>query len=236
MRLELGLLGLVVGVLSCQPALDIEIKPTERAAVRRRRSWRHVPRRGDHLLDARRWFDPDGVIAPFRWQLVAEPQAGAPVVMDATSAIATVTVDVVGSYVFEVAVTDDGGATSTSRVAFAVAGAHIDVSAGADVSAAWRDVVQLAGSAQVQPGFILTSDWTLISRPNGSSAVLEGADTMTPSFRADAEGVYVHASRHARRTTASPTMSGSSQAHRAMSSATRWWTPSTRSRSTGSRS
>ena len=52
--------------------------------------------------------------------------------------------------------------------------------------------VQLDGSASFDTdGRSLSYDWQFYARPPGSSATLTGADSATPSFVADQEGVYV---------------------------------------------
>lgn len=52
--------------------------------------------------------------------------------------------------------------------------------------------VQLDGSASFAPaGSSLAWDWTLVTAPRGSAAALSDADSATPSFRPDLEGVYV---------------------------------------------
>ena len=65
-------------------------------------------------------------------------------------------------------------------------------SAGDDQSVLVSDVVVLDGSASFDPdGDDLSFAWQLISKPLGSQASLLGADTVSPSFTADIEGLYL---------------------------------------------
>ena len=63
---------------------------------------------------------------------------------------------------------------------------------GRDRKAARGAEVKLDGSASFAPmGSLLGWEWVLISVPPGSTAVLSGADSATPSLVPDREGVYV---------------------------------------------
>lgn len=64
--------------------------------------------------------------------------------------------------------------------------------AGPDQNVAVDDVVTLtgAGSSDVN-GNPLTYAWTLTSKPEGSTAALTGATTVSPTFTADLAGTYV---------------------------------------------
>lgn len=63
--------------------------------------------------------------------------------------------------------------------------------AGADVTVAVGQTAALTGAASSDPeGATLTYQWTLASRPTGSSATLTGATTATPSLVTDEPGAF----------------------------------------------
>jgi hypothetical protein len=63
--------------------------------------------------------------------------------------------------------------------------------AGNDQSVATGATVTLNGSGSLDDdGDTLTYSWTMTSRPTGSGATLSGANTVSPSFIADAAGAY----------------------------------------------
>lgn len=64
--------------------------------------------------------------------------------------------------------------------------------AGPDQEVTTLDVVTLNGSGSSDVnGNTLTYAWTLTSVPEGSSAALTGATTVSPTFTADLDGTYV---------------------------------------------
>ena len=64
--------------------------------------------------------------------------------------------------------------------------------AGPDQNVAVDDLVTLTGAGSSDPnGNPLTYAWTLSSKPVGSTAVLTGATTVSPTFTADLAGTYV---------------------------------------------
>jgi len=112
-------------------------------------------------------------------------------VVDAGRAPASLTLDTTGEFVLELDVVDSGGKSAGSGLTITSIAPSVVVNAGADRTAPWRSTVQLSGSVQVEPGTTAVSTWTLVSKPASSTAVLTGADTLTPSFYADTEGDFV---------------------------------------------
>ena len=85
----------------------------------------------------------------------------------------------------------DGCFEAETIIADAVADDRPDADAGEDQTVATGDTVFLDGSASSDPnGDPLTYGWTLVSKPDGSTASLTDADTATPSFVADLNGEY----------------------------------------------
>src|SRR5205085_4022919 len=64
--------------------------------------------------------------------------------------------------------------------------------AGRNQTVAKGELVQLDGSASSDDTSApLSYSWSLLSRPNGSNAILSAANTATPQFLADVQGTYV---------------------------------------------
>jgi hypothetical protein len=86
----------------------------------------------------------------------------------------------------------DGSASATVTVTVTAVNQAPVADAGADQSVLRGETVQLDGSGSSDPeGVDLSFAWSFESRPDGSSATLEGAASATPSFVADVRGNYV---------------------------------------------
>jgi len=85
----------------------------------------------------------------------------------------------------------DGCFDAETIIADAVADDRPEADAGDDQTVATGETVFLDGSASSDPNDDpLTYGWTLIEKPEGSTASLTDADTATPSFVADLDGEY----------------------------------------------
>ncbi|MBA3398139.1 MAG: hypothetical protein H0T89_36270 [Deltaproteobacteria bacterium] len=142
-------------------------------------------------LDGSLSFDPDGTIRAYRWAVRERPPGTSAVPDVPDAAIATLTPDDVGTYVLELQVTDDSGYVDTSELRIVSTGAITSVDAGPGAGVAWLATAQLSGSVTNLPGKTATYVWSFVSRPAGSNASLQGSATLTPTFVADATGMYV---------------------------------------------
>jgi len=99
-----------------------------------------------------------------------------------------------GEYVLTLTVSD-GDATGVAdqvTVTAATPNSAPTADAGEDQSVFVSDVVTLNGSASADPdGDALLYSWRFVSRPAGSSAALQNAETVNPTFTADVEGDFV---------------------------------------------
>ena len=142
-------------------------------------------------LDGAGSFDPDGTIDSYHWLLVKQPTESIARIVNPDAQVASLTVDTTGEFVVELTVLDNGGASSTSRMTIRSIAPAVFVDAGPDRDAPWRATIQLSGSVAVEAGFTATPSWSFVSKPQGATAALTGASTLTPSFVADREGDFV---------------------------------------------
>ena len=150
---------------------------------------------GDTIsLSADASTDVDGDSLQLRWSIITAPASSNADISDPNALNTEFTPDVSGSYVVQLAVSD-GETSSTDSVQIDVDSLanHAPV-ANAGTSQSFDNPgvqVVLDGSASSDPdGDALFYSWSFKSIPEASTAVLNGADTVSPSFIADAAGAY----------------------------------------------
>jgi hypothetical protein len=141
-------------------------------------------------LDGTASNDPDGVVIGFQWTVDTRPVGSTATVTNAAASMASFTPDKAGTYVFELMVTDDGGATDRDTVMVVVEPGTFTVDAGPDQTVVWWRTVQLAGSyvCESGPG---TVKWRLLSQPNSASPVPIAGTSLNPTFFVSLVGNYV---------------------------------------------
>lgn len=141
-------------------------------------------------LDASGSRATTGALVSYRWTLVSSPPSTSCVPADPSAMTTSAVLDRVGTYVFQVVVTDDHGGSASSTVTYKAEAPTITIDPGADVAVDWRQTAHLSGAIQVEGGLPFIYAWSLVTVPPKSSAVLQDPDTLTPSLFADAEGTY----------------------------------------------
>ncbi len=142
-------------------------------------------------LDGSSSSDADGDNLTFSWAMLSQPSGSGATLTGASTASATFEADAIGTYAFELQVSD-GTDTSADTVEVTATNTVPSPSAQpADTLVAMGDTVQLDGSGSFDlDGHTLTYSWSLES-PTGSSATLSNPTSETPSFEADVEGDYL---------------------------------------------
>ncbi|MBO9198815.1 T9SS type A sorting domain-containing protein [Niastella sp. MAH-29] len=141
--------------------------------------------------------DPDGFIQSYKWSLVSGPSN--PTIGDASSAATALSGLVAGTYVFQLKVTDDKGATATDNVNVIVSNSGTPAnkpptaSAGPDqVITLPTNFVTLNGSASKDPdGSITKYLWTQTSGPTGSLALISNSGSNITDAKSLVAGTYV---------------------------------------------
>lgn len=144
------------------------------------------------MLDGSGSTNPAGIgTLTYSWAFTSRPAGSAAALTNPTTALPTFVVDVPGSYVIGLTVSN-GTASSTASVTVSTVNTAPVANAGANQTLAKGSTVVLDGSGSTDiDGNPLAYSWTLIALPAGSTAKLAEANTVSPSFVADQPGTYV---------------------------------------------
>lgn len=128
----------------------------------------------------------------YAWTLEQTPAGSNAVLFDADTATPSFLVDLPGTYLVSLVVTDEGALSSAvATVTISSLNLAPTADAGADASAIVGDVVVLDGSGSSDPEFdLLSYSWSITAAPAGSAATLSGANTAFPTFVPDVAGSY----------------------------------------------
>lgn len=142
-------------------------------------------------LDGAGSTDVDGDALTYRWTLTAPAGSGA-TLSDPLAIRPTFVVDVGGTYVAELVVSDGKEESGPDTVLLYTVNSAPVADAGPDQTVATGALVELDGSASSDvDGDVLSYTWTLTRRPDGSNAQLSNPGIANPGFVADAAGEYV---------------------------------------------
>jgi len=138
----------------------------------------------------------------YRWSLLSKPMKATGALADSAATLAppttmvnpSFTADVAGVYVVSLVVHDGKVNSDPVTVAVTASAANLPpvANAGAEQVVALAQPVTLTGSASTDAnGDTLSYQWSLTTRPAGSTVTLTGPNTVSPTFTPDVAGFYV---------------------------------------------
>ncbi len=150
---------------------------------------------GDSVtLDGSASSDANGDALRFSWQVLSAPTGSQAALSDPAAVRPVLSPDLRGDYVVQLTVNDGGLASAPDTVTIHTAPTNsVPVAnAGADQSSRIGHTVALDAGASSDPdGDALSYEWTFVTRPDGSTTNLLGANSDQASFFVDVEGQYV---------------------------------------------
>ena len=145
-------------------------------------------------LDGTASSDVDGSSLTWAWSLIASPLGSNAQLNDPTSPTPNFIADLTGQYVAQLVVNDlEDDSLPDSVIINAVSPNTIPLAdAGPDQSDFVGGLITLDGSSSTDAdGDPLSFEWSLITMPTGSGAVLDNVAIATPAFTLDVPGDYV---------------------------------------------
>ncbi len=142
--------------------------------------------------------DPQGLTPlSYGWSFANKPAGSNAQLIQAGSATPSFTPDQPGSYTLELTVGNTAGLWDQTPDTVAVTVSEVVVvepiaEAGPDFGVLPLEQVELDGTASTDPSgaYPMVYDWTMVSKPAGSSAVLDDESAAQPAFFADLAGAY----------------------------------------------
>lgn len=134
----------------------------------------------------------DGKLLSYAWQFSSKPAGSSAVLSDAGTVNPSFSLDKAGDYLVRLVVNDGTLSSVADVVKVSTVNSIPLANAGSNQSSKIADIVTLDGSASSDvDGDLLTYNWTVISKPAGSSIVLSDPTVVNPSFNIDKSGSYV---------------------------------------------
>ena len=157
-------------------------------------SWQYVEVGQTVALDARRSWDPGGRPLRYTWSMneYKKPEGSVAVLHNESWVNPTFVADAAGEYEIYLDVHAGVDGSHDAVTVVAAASPRPTADAGPDQSVSTETEVVLDGSGSWDPaGRNLSYRWRMLARPDASAAALVGAESVSPSFYADQDGVYV---------------------------------------------
>jgi RHS repeat-associated protein len=136
--------------------------------------------------------DIDGDTISYHWSIISKPLGSIAALDDPNAVNPIFQVDEPGTYVLELIVSDGKADSKPDTVSINFENSKPVATAGPDLTSKVGDTVNLDGSGSSDvDGDTLTFNWSIITKPVGSTVNLTGPETIAPSFKPDAIGTYV---------------------------------------------
>jgi hypothetical protein len=145
-------------------------------------------------LDGRDSHDPDGDIVYYLWTIEDSPEGSSAVIKNPNSVAPTLTPDVPGDYKISLIVNDGTIQSAPGHVVIHAYPSNVPptADAGMNQSVLTGSTIHLTGVGSKDPeGDVLTYEWEIGSKPDGSLASLSNSTSMDPSFVPDKDGKYI---------------------------------------------
>lgn len=143
-------------------------------------------------LDGSGSHDADGDALTYTWSVLNVPEGSSASIINPDSMTPTVEIDVAGSYVIQLVVSDGIADSAPDTVVLTTTNTRPVADAGDDAVADIGQSLILDGTGSYDPdGDEITFSWSLISQPSGSNVVLMNAETEQPMIDPTHSGTYV---------------------------------------------
>ncbi len=144
------------------------------------------------VLNASRSTSVSGKAISYSWRLVSVPDGSSASLNNAASVSPDFTADKPGNYVAELEVSDGSARSTPAAVLISTRPVKPVAKTGRSQFVALNSQARLDGSASTDAnGLPLGYQWSLLRVPDGSTAALNDAASVNPSFTVDRPGAYV---------------------------------------------
>lgn len=142
-------------------------------------------------LDGTGSYDPENKPITYEWSIVSRPEGSASQLDDPTSPKPKILADKEGNFVFRLVVFDGQAYSAPDTVVVTVVNDPPVAEAGPNRQGFIGSPLSLDGSGSSDPnGDSLTYSWSIISKPQGSTAGLINPTSVNPTFTPDLPGTY----------------------------------------------